>query len=171
MSITKKGAARSNTEVLQMGAIQGLAEYSRSVYFVTIPRKFTFEDVLDPSFWRHATILRPNDRLELVAEDGSWDADVRVTAASPGFAILRVLREWRAPVDALQGEAGEPTVGFVPQSGWVLFGADGAPIARFADEVSARAALSDHVNLSGLAALLPEPADAKTAPEPAMEAA
>ena len=171
MSLTKKSTARTNTEVLPMGTIQGLAEYSRAAYFVVIPRKFSFDDCLDPSFWRHATILKPNDRLELVAEDGSWDADVRVTAASPGFAVLRVLREWRAPVDALQGEAGAPTVGFVPQSGWVLFGADGAPIARFADEVSARAALSDHVNASGLAALLPEPAGAKMAPEPTMEAA
>ncbi len=104
MSLTKKATARTHTEVLPMGFIQGLAEYSRSQYFVSVPAKFTLDDFLDPSFWRHITFLRPNDRLELVAEDGSWDVDARVVSASPGFAVLRALREWRAPTEALQGE-------------------------------------------------------------------
>ena len=166
MSLTKKATARTHTEVLPMGFIQGLAEYSRSQYFITIPSKFTIDDVFDPSFWRHANMLRPNDRLELVAEDGSWDLDARVVNASAGFAVLRLLRVWKAPTEALQGDVGEPTVAFVPQSGWVLFGADGNPVARFADETSARAALQDHIAASGFAALSPDLIEAQAAPEP-----
>ncbi len=57
--------------------------------------------------------------------------------------ILRILREWFAAAEPTQSNlVGEPHIALVPNQGWTLFGADGSPIARFADEDSARKALA-----------------------------
>ena len=126
--------ALRSTEVLPLESVTSTADFKRAVYFIQIPKRFAWEAVLVPEFWRNITMLKTNDLLELVAEDGSWDALARVVAADKGFAVLKVLNLWKAPVEAVQGEAG--TVGFILGKGWTLFGTNSSPVATFLNEES-----------------------------------
>jgi hypothetical protein len=148
--------ALKEIDVLPIDHINASADFARAHYHVVIPKRFSWEHCLLPEFYRHQTKLQPNDLLDLVAEDGSFDCTVRVTACSRGFAVLRVLREYHAPQEAVVGEVGRATIGFVPPlASWCLFDASGAPVAKFATEDSAKAALDEH-----LAANPPAPAEA-----------
>ena len=53
--------------------------------------------VLEADYWVHlGSTLKVDDRIEVVAQDGTFDLDLRVVAIDPrGFwAQVRVLREW-----------------------------------------------------------------------------
>jgi hypothetical protein len=53
-----------------------LAEQCRTVYFVKPEMGTTVNDMLAPEYWTHvASKLKSLDRIEAVAEDGSWFAD------------------------------------------------------------------------------------------------
>ena len=70
-----------------------LAEHKRNVYFITPADGTTLADVLDPLYWSHvATRLRPTDRVEVHAEDGSWFAELYVREAAHMHASLVALR-------------------------------------------------------------------------------
>ena len=47
-----------STDVLPLDYITSTAEYKRAAYFVIIPKRFKFEQILIPEFWRHATMLK-----------------------------------------------------------------------------------------------------------------
>jgi hypothetical protein len=134
-------ALRSN-EVLPLDHVTSTAEYKRSIYHITVPRRFTWENVLVPEWFRNVTMLKTHDLLELEAEDGSFDALARVTSCDKGFAVLRVLRLWKAPVEEIQGEAG--SIGFIVGRGWTMFDFDGNPIATFVSEEQAQEALKEY---------------------------
>lgn len=71
------------------------ADYKRRVYFLLAPPGVTPDHVVDPDYWVHwAQRLRINDRIEIVAADGSFDMDVRVVALDPRglWARVRALR-------------------------------------------------------------------------------
>lgn len=71
------------------------ADYKRRVYFLSAPPGTTPEHVVDPDYWVHwAHRLQINDRVEIVAVDGSFDMEVRVTAIDPRrlWAHVRPLR-------------------------------------------------------------------------------
>ncbi len=142
-----KGTAnmtRKNDECLPIDYIQSDAGFHRSTYHIVVPRRFSFADTLDPSWWKHQTRIKDNDIIDLVGEAGDFDCTCRVVSADRGFVILRVLREWFASSEPQQSNlVGEAHVALVPNFGWTLFGADAAPIARFGDENSARKALAD----------------------------
>lgn len=54
----------------------------------------SFEDVLEPDYWAHVvTRLRPMDVIEVVALDGSFDAELRVMSIKENIPTFRVLRE------------------------------------------------------------------------------
>lgn len=56
-----------------------LAESVRNVYQITAPEGVTPDDLLDPKFWVHvARLLRSGDRVEVLAADVSWYAEMRV---------------------------------------------------------------------------------------------
>jgi hypothetical protein len=127
-----------------MDHIQGDASFHRQIYFIEVPRRFSFNEILNPEWFRGQTKLRVNDLLELVAEDGRFDVLARVVQADRGgYCVLRILREWYADTDAVQSGITDqgPHIALVPQHGWTLFDAVGQPIARFATEDSAKAAL------------------------------
>jgi hypothetical protein len=134
-------ALRSN-EVLPLDHVTSSAEFSRTTYFIKVPPKFTFDNCLVPEFFRNISMLKPNDLLELVAEGGEFDALARVVSADKGFAVLRVLRLWKAPVEDIQGEAG--SVVFILGKGWTLLGLDGTPVANFVSEEQAQEALKEY---------------------------
>jgi hypothetical protein len=81
-----------------------LAEHKRNVYFVTPPEATTLDDVLQPVFWSHvAARLRPTDRVEVHAEDGSWFAELAVRDAGHLHAKLVPLRVFE--FDAIEPQA------------------------------------------------------------------
>ncbi|EKN3611527.1 hypothetical protein NUG10_002555 [Yersinia enterocolitica] len=56
------------------------SEYVRTVFSVTAKHGQSFEDFKDPDSWAHvANTLRKFDRVEIVAEDGSFFAEGIVT--------------------------------------------------------------------------------------------
>lgn len=70
-----------------------LAEHKRNLYFVTPADGTTLEQVLQPVFWSHvAARLRPTDRVEVHAEDGTWFAELYVRDAGHLHATLVPLR-------------------------------------------------------------------------------
>lgn len=69
------------------------AEVSRNVWVVVPEHDTSFEDLLQPSYWAHiAEKVRPTDRIEVYAEDGSYFAELIVrtsTRLSVSVALLR----------------------------------------------------------------------------------
>lgn len=57
----------------------GLAEYKRNTWCVYPENGVTFEEVMNPDFWSHvAKQMKPGDRVEVWAEDGTWWAELLV---------------------------------------------------------------------------------------------
>lgn len=55
------------------------ADTVRNVYQIAAPGGTKPEDVLDPGFWKHvARLMRMGDKIEILAADASWYAEVRV---------------------------------------------------------------------------------------------
>lgn len=69
------------------------AEFVRNI-FSAIPEHGTpFEDILKPAYWSHvAAKFHPTDRIEVLAEDGSWFAELIVISAARNWASVSVLR-------------------------------------------------------------------------------
>lgn len=58
------------------------AEFSRRVWCAAPERGLGVDDLLQPSYWAHvAKTVRPGDRIEAVAHDGSWFAEFYVISA------------------------------------------------------------------------------------------
>jgi hypothetical protein len=75
------------------------AEVAKTNRFLAVLPGTTREMVLEADFWVHlGSTLKLDDRIEVVAQDGSFDLDLRVVAIDPrGFwAQMRLLREWSA---------------------------------------------------------------------------
>ncbi len=67
-----------------------LAEYSRNVWSITV--KDDIKALLKPEYWVHvAKMLKQFDRIEVLAEDGSYFADLIVTASSKKWAKVNIL--------------------------------------------------------------------------------
>jgi hypothetical protein len=99
---------RKSDEVLPLDYLASPAEFHRQVWHVLIPKRFKWEDVTDPSFWVHQNRIQVNDILEIMAEDGSFEARARVLQTGPrggAFAVLRILSEFHAQKAAAQTEA------------------------------------------------------------------
>jgi len=86
-------------------------EMATTVFFVRVPPGITAEDVQNPEFWQFvARRLKVNDRIEVVAEDGTLDMDLRVTAVDPRFfwAQIRVLRVMVGATSVVEGDKADP---------------------------------------------------------------
>lgn len=69
------------------------AEFARVVYYVTPELGTTINQVLDPKYWAHvAAQLRPRCRIEVLAEDNSYFAELLVVACDKTWASVAVLR-------------------------------------------------------------------------------
>ena len=73
------------------------AEHAHNTHFLVVPPGVTPDHVVDPDFWAHlAARFEVNDRIEVIAEDGTFDGDLRVIAIDPSkaklWAQVRVLR-------------------------------------------------------------------------------
>ena len=91
-------------------------------FFHKVPHGVTPHEVLEPSssYWANAWKRfegREMSTVEFLAEDGSWDAEVRVLKVEDGKVHFRVLREWREPASDLEVPEGY-RVEFIAENGW-----------------------------------------------------
>lgn len=71
------------------------ADYKRTSYLVTAERGTKISDLTGRDYWSHvAARLRPRDRVEVHAADGSWLAELMVVQASRVGATLVLLNEY-----------------------------------------------------------------------------
>ena len=73
------------------------AMHEISHWFLRATVGVTPADVMSPDYWAHlAGKMKVDDRIEVVAQDGSFDADLRVIAVDSRmlWAQVRVLRGW-----------------------------------------------------------------------------
>lgn len=69
-----------------------VAEYQRTVYVVNPEIGTTVNDMLRPEYWAHVGHqMKPYDRIEVRAEDGSYFAELLVRNAERGWANVTVL--------------------------------------------------------------------------------
>lgn len=78
------------------------AQHMRNVWYVTPEHGTPVEALLDPGFWAHVSAkMKPRDRIEVDAEDGSYFVELRVEDAGRLYAKVVVLRR----VDLLPADA------------------------------------------------------------------
>lgn len=89
--LQKKAAERKVTQ-MEQPRFKGV-EFMRSEYLCTAHPNTTPEDLLAPEYWAHISAqLRPRDRIEAWANDGSWMAEYVVLEAGRNWARLHLLQ-------------------------------------------------------------------------------
>lgn len=70
------------------------------------------------------------NRIEIIAEDGTWEADLRILSVADGLVHTRLIREWNAPAKPGKKPALPEgyTVEHIPSNGWRALDPNGAPI-------------------------------------------
>lgn len=104
------------------------------------PAGVTLEMCQRPDYWRHNIRelgqQRINgrhawNRIEILAEDGTWEADLRVLSVDQGLVHTRVIREWQAP--AKPGRKPVVPDGYkvehIPNNGWRALDPNGHIVA------------------------------------------
>lgn len=110
------------------GSLEPLSDACVSFRYFA-PPGVTLEECLKPDYWRNniRDLSRSRDgkpafnRIELMAADASWEADVRVMEVSDGLVTLRVLRRWPESLVEKQPEQPVPEgyrVEFIDANGW-----------------------------------------------------
>ena len=104
------------------------------------PVGVTLEMCQRPDYWRNVLrevgqqrIVGRNawNRIEILAEDGSWEAELRVISVADGLVSTRLLREWSEPVKPGR-KASVPegyTVEMVTGNGWRAVDPNGNVVA------------------------------------------
>jgi hypothetical protein len=69
------------------------AAYERNIWQAVIEAGVSFEDVQNPTFWAHVSgKIKQNDRIEVIAEDGAYFAELLVLDCDRLWAKTAVLR-------------------------------------------------------------------------------
>lgn len=84
-----------------------LADYRRNHWAAIAARGVNPEDVLVPSYWAmHAFNLKPWDRIDIQAEDGTWLGEYVVLGCDRTWARIHTLRVTRlTPADIAETQA------------------------------------------------------------------
>lgn len=137
------------------GSLEPLADASMTWRY-RAPPGHTLEMCQRPDYWRNnvreagrtrSAGVTPWNRIEIIAEDGTWEAEFRVLSAADGLVVTRLIREWH--VAAKPGR--KPSVPddyrieHVRDNGWRAIDPHGEPVAqRLATEEMAVRAAADH---------------------------
>lgn len=71
-----------------------LAEHAMRSFHIILPAGVTVEDMKKPEFWSHVgEKVKPMDRIEAYAEDGSFYAEFMVLDSARLWAKVRLMRE------------------------------------------------------------------------------
>lgn len=104
------------------------------------PVGITLEHVTDLTYWKNVTRelgqsrvvgRNPFNKIEVIAEDGTWEAVLRVLSVQDGLVRVRVLSHWEAE----RRPGRKPNlpdgyvVEFIPQNGWRALDPKGGIIA------------------------------------------
>lgn len=69
------------------------AEHRRNIFSVTPEHGTPFEEILKDGYWAHVSAkMKPGDRVEVMAEDGSYFAELLVQDAGRLYAKVAALR-------------------------------------------------------------------------------
>lgn len=130
------------------------ADYLRTYHQISVAHDVTLEDVLRPGFYaNHVDKLRVNDLIDILADDGGMDVQVRVTGKGTGMVQVRPLRVWlredraSAPVDPDETAASDDevpegyVVNFAPKQKWRVMTRD--PHAIIHKDVASKAEAID----------------------------
>lgn len=104
------------------------------------PAGHTLEMCQAPDYWKHCVrelnqqrVLGRHawNKIEIIAEDGTWEAELRVINVADGLVNTRLLREWRAPVKLGRKPAVPEgyTVEHIANNGWRVLDPDRQIIA------------------------------------------
>lgn len=104
------------------------------------PAGVTLDQCQRPDYWRNVTrecaqqrVHGRNswNRIEIIAEDGTWEAELRVLSVVDGLVQTRLIREWNAP--ARPGRKAAVPEGYVVEhilnNGWRALDPKGVIIA------------------------------------------
>lgn len=104
------------------------------------PSGHTLEHCQRPDYWVNVTrelgqqrVFGRNafNKIEIMAEDGSWEAELRVMSVADGLVHTRLLRDWKA--QAKPGRKPEHPDGYkiehIPSNGWRVLDPKGHPVA------------------------------------------
>lgn len=105
------------------------ADFLRTYHQVKVGPEITVQDVLRPGFWaHHAGVLRADDLIDILSEDGGLDMQVRVVGKGIGMVMVRPLRIWQDEARTVDGAADEAdsslsapdgyTINFAPKQRW-----------------------------------------------------
>lgn len=110
------------------------------------PAGVTLEMCLEPLFWAQCTrelgqqrVLGRHawNRIEIIAEDGSWEAELRVLSVEQGVngangrVFTRLIREWHDASKAKKANAPAGyTVEYIPDNGWRVLDPKGGVVAE-----------------------------------------
>lgn len=122
------------------GSLDNVQNTSVTLRYIA-PYGHTLEDVQQPKYFKNC--LRecgqqrtPGkhawNRIEIIAEDGTWEAELRIMSIGPDSVQTRLLREWRAPEKPAR-EAKVPagyTIEMVRNNGWRAVGPGDAVVAE-----------------------------------------
>lgn len=135
--------ALKQNEVLPIDFITKTADYARTAYQLTIPAaKWSYEALLNPEVWKNqGDRLHPGDLVTVLADDASYDCDLRVISSDRGYTLMRPIRTWFA-AQAEAVAAGEPRVGFAPGVGFVVYDEKGEAVSKHPSQDDADTALA-----------------------------
>ena len=89
---TPSGARKPDPPILTADRLKG-AEFERVIHTAAPAVGHTMEHMLTPAYWAHvAPKLKPWDRVEVRAEDGTFYAELLVLACDRTWARMHVLR-------------------------------------------------------------------------------
>lgn len=131
-----------------------LAAERRYHYFHVAPAGVTLEQVCEPGYW--ASVAQEFRRarwplVEVICDDGSWEASLRVFGTGEGFAKVRVLfsKNWDEKTERKPKMPDGYKVEHIPAQGWRTLSPAGDVIAdRKMVENEAIIAARDHAKAS-----------------------
>lgn len=91
----------------------GVAEFSRQIFLAVIHPETPFEAIFDPFFWTNvAKNINIGDKIEVLAEDNTYYAELIVTNCSPQWVKVKLLLDKVSLCDDGTAEPDGPEVGF-----------------------------------------------------------
>lgn len=100
-----------------------LAEYERQDWVANAPEGSAIEDILQPGFWSlMAAQMKPYDRVEVRADDGTWLAEVLVLGCDRTWAKVHLLSSHQlTTADVSQSQSAKYDVIWKgPQKKWIV---------------------------------------------------
>jgi hypothetical protein len=103
---------------------QLVERHTRCINFLhEVPHGVTFDQVRENAYWANAWKRfqgKEMSTVDFIAEDGSWEAQVRIVRVTEGKVEFRVLHEWKEEAAISEVPKGY-RVEFISENGWRAF--------------------------------------------------